>query len=424
MVYLYLFCGAKGRVSANFMRFIPQAVTQRFQNAHQSGRRHIKRRPYLIPIFGLVLGLAVVGLVFFSKGGHTFVQTDFHVVYVFDSGKRLTVDTKAPTVGDLVSRLNLHLIPEDVVEPALDTPIVEDNFRINIYHARPVTVVDRGTKIVTLTAQKSARVVAQSAGLKVNPEDIATFSQGDLRDNVIGEQVVISRATPISLNLYGTQVPSYTQAHTVEQMLEEKHIKLDNGESVKPGLKTKITPGIQVFVLAKGSKVETTEEDIPFPTQKTNDYSLSFGTTVIRQKGVVGRQAVTYLITAKKDGTTDKKVINQAIITVPVPQIEAIGATIAIGGDKTAVMAQAGIAPGDYAYANFIISHESGWRVTAANPSGAYGLCQALPGSKMAGAGGDWQTNPITQLRWCSGYASKFGGWGPAYNFWLAHRYW
>ena len=47
---------------------------------------------------------------------------------------------------------------------------------------------------------------------------------------------------------------------------------------------------------------------------------------------------------------------------------------------------------------------ESGWRTTASNPSGAYGIPQALPGSKMASAGDDWRTNPATQIRWGLGY--------------------
>ncbi|MGB9378179.1 MAG: hypothetical protein WCB04_11770, partial [Mycobacteriales bacterium] len=47
---------------------------------------------------------------------------------------------------------------------------------------------------------------------------------------------------------------------------------------------------------------------------------------------------------------------------------------------------------------------ESGWRVNAANSSGAYGIPQALPGSKMASAGADWQTNPATQITWGLGY--------------------
>jgi hypothetical protein len=52
-----------------------------------------------------------------------------------------------------------------------------------------------------------------------------------------------------------------------------------------------------------------------------------------------------------------------------------------------------------------IITQESGWNVSATNKSsGAYGIPQALPGSKMATAGADWQTNPATQIKWALGY--------------------
>ena len=59
---------------------------------------------------------------------------------------------------------------------------------------------------------------------------------------------------------------------------------------------------------------------------------------------------------------------------------------------------------------------ESGWRTNAYNPSGAYGIPQALPGSKMASAGPDWQTNPVTQIKWGLGYiqdryGSPCGAW-------------
>ena len=54
---------------------------------------------------------------------------------------------------------------------------------------------------------------------------------------------------------------------------------------------------------------------------------------------------------------------------------------------------------------------ESGWSVTASNPStGAYGIPQALPGSKMASAGPDWQTNAATQIRWGLGYIENTYG--------------
>jgi hypothetical protein len=55
-------------------------------------------------------------------------------------------------------------------------------------------------------------------------------------------------------------------------------------------------------------------------------------------------------------------------------------------------------------------SQESGWRYNAENASGAYGIPQALPGSKMASAGSDWLTNPATQIKWGLGYIqSRYG---------------
>ena len=57
-----------------------------------------------------------------------------------------------------------------------------------------------------------------------------------------------------------------------------------------------------------------------------------------------------------------------------------------------------------------IWTRESGWRWNAANASGAYGIPQALPGSKMATAGADWQTNPATQIKWGLGYIQSIYG--------------
>jgi len=65
-----------------------------------------------------------------------------------------------------------------------------------------------------------------------------------------------------------------------------------------------------------------------------------------------------------------------------------------------------------------IWSRESGWRYNAANASGAYGIPQALPGSKMASAGPDWQTNPTTQIKWGLGYIK--GRYGTPCDAWAA----
>lgn len=63
--------------------------------------------------------------------------------------------------------------------------------------------------------------------------------------------------------------------------------------------------------------------------------------------------------------------------------------------------------------------HESGWRmVWNYQGSGAYGIPQALPASKMASAGADWMTNPATQIKWGLGYIR--GVYGTPCGAWAA----
>ena len=84
--------------------------------------------------------------------------------------------------------------------------------------------------------------------------------------------------------------------------------------------------------------------------------------------------------------------------------------------------AAAAVFGSEYQCAANIISRESGWSVTAENPSGAYGLPQALPGWKMASFGADWRTNPVTQLRWMRSYLdSRYGGACAGWDFWKSH---
>ncbi|MFI5682263.1 transglycosylase SLT domain-containing protein [Streptomyces sp. NPDC051636] len=72
---------------------------------------------------------------------------------------------------------------------------------------------------------------------------------------------------------------------------------------------------------------------------------------------------------------------------------------------------------------NNIVKRESGWNVTATNSSsGAYGLVQALPGTKMASAGSDWKTNAATQIKWGLDYMnSRYGSPVAAWKFWQAN---
>lgn len=88
-------------------------------------------------------------------------------------------------------------------------------------------------------------------------------------------------------------------------------------------------------------------------------------------------------------------------------------------------MRMAGFKPSEYGAINYIVNHESSWNPSATNPSsGAYGLPQSLPASKLASAGSDWRTNPITQLKWMRNYVNeRYGGANGALSFWKRNHW-
>jgi hypothetical protein len=83
-----------------------------------------------------------------------------------------------------------------------------------------------------------------------------------------------------------------------------------------------------------------------------------------------------------------------------------------------ALLAEFGFGEDQFGCLDSLWERESHWNVYADNPSSsAYGIPQALPGSKMSSAGPDWATNPVTQIRWGLGYiedryGSPCGAWG------------
>lgn len=90
------------------------------------------------------------------------------------------------------------------------------------------------------------------------------------------------------------------------------------------------------------------------------------------------------------------------------------GANRAIGRK---LAAQRGWTGDQWTCLNNLWTKESGWRHTSDNPSSsAYGIPQALPGSKMKSAGSDWRTNPATQIKWGLGYIK--GRYGTPCSAW------
>ncbi len=407
----------------------------------------LKNHPFVVPVVTFLILLAATGVGFIFLNSQTVSSGTSHIVILTDTKStdskiKETIPTSAPTVGELLSRLHVKLNDGDIVEPAANTPIVEDNYRVNIYRAQPITIVQGSHRTFTFSAATTPRSIAVQAGVKVYPEDNLSIKipENILRNASIGKELIIDAATPVYLNLYGTPVPVRTHAKTVGDLIKEKQITLAASDNVQPGLNTPITSGMFVAVARHGTQIITQSEDIPVAVQIIEDNSLSFGTTVVRQQGSPGKKLVTYQINMQNGKEVSRQKIQEVIAEQPVPEIIARGKAISIPADKSAWMSAAGISSSDYAYVNYIISRESGWCPTKlqGHPGSCpgfapdyipnylgYGLGQATPGNKMAEFGGDWQTNPVTQLRWASSYAdSRYGSWAGAYNFWSAHSYW
>lgn len=397
--------------------------------------RFLLRHPFVLPvtIFFVVVFLGM-GM-FVTVGATTGGARDKHIVNIYVDGEKQTVSTRAKTVGDLFKRLEIGLIDEDIVEPSRDTLIIDDDTQVNVYRARPVSVIDGGRTITLLSAQRAPRLLAHEAGLKLLPEDEASLQSADenLLDNTSPEQVVIKRSVPIQLNIFGVIRQYRTTADTVAEVLAENDIEVRENETIQPSNpNAKITAGMLISINAPGIKTVAVTEPVPFASETITDDNLEVGQRELRTTGQNGERAVIYEITEENGQEVSRREIQTILTRQPVNEVYARGTkpatlspNVSVSADKASLMASAGIAASDYPYVDYIISHESGWRPGAYNAgSGAYGLCQSLPASKMASAGADYLTNPVTQLVWCNGYASRYGGWQGAYNAWLAQGWW
>lgn len=295
--------------------------------------RQWQRRPKLaLASAGLLilLALAASGLVVRQSAN---AETSANIVILSYDDQQRTIPTAMPTVGKLLDKLGIKINQGDVVEPAPSAKINQDKFRINIYRAQPVEIVDGIHKTYTMSAAVSPRAVAAQDGIKVYAED--DLSRGPVTnfadDDAVGDKVVIDRATPVKLMLYGQPAIVRTQADTVGDLVKEKKIALKSGDALTPAASTPLTSGMSVAINHKGTKYTTQTETIPTPVKYVSDASLSIGTSAIRQQGSPGQRDVTYFITTKNGHEVARKIVQKVVTVQPVEEVVALG-TAANGG--------------------------------------------------------------------------------------------
>lgn len=248
----------------------------------------------------------------------------------------------------------------------------------------------------------------------------------------------------------------------ISDILAENHIVLENDETVRPGLEEEITNTNNIKITLKGEevkiaenvitdidnekiiedytniteKIETIIEEIPFETV-TKDVSNGAATTrnTIIQRGVNGQRKVVYKVSYKDEVEVAREELSSEVIKEPVDKIVQVQTqTVTSRGsiDRTAVTGtvaeyqayaqekcyEYGWSDSDFDCLVRLWNRESGWRVTAENrSSGAYGIPQSLPASKMASFGSDYLTNYQTQINWGLNYIkARYGTPTAAWN--------
>ena len=341
------------------------------------------------------------------------------ILTVFESGQKISFKTNAKTVQEALKAQKINFSKEDSVEPGLDEELTGAEYSINIYRAKPVVIEDGELKTKILTAAQTPRQIAEKAGLNVHNEDKLAFEEsGNILEDGSINTLKITRAKEISVDLFGKTESFRTQAKTVEDFLKEKKIVLGKDDGISIDLKTQIANGLNFRIWRNGKQTLTVEEPTDFQTETIQDANKDSGYKEIKEAGEKGTKSVTYEVEMQNGKEISRKKINETEIKAAKKQVVIVGTKTSLpAGSHTDWMSAAGISASDQGSANAIISQESGWRVNATNrSSGAYGIPQALPGSKMASAGSDWQTNPITQLKWMNSYVvGRYGSWQNAY---------
>ena len=156
--------------------------------------------------------------------------------------------------------------------------------------------------------------------------------------------------------------------------------------------------------------VRTEEIPIDHGSVETKDYDELVGSKEVVTEGEDGTALVSYTVTLKDGVEVDRDEDMRVVVQEPVDEVVAVGAlsipkTSNSGANRALGQELAAALYGwegeQWSCLNALFTKESNWRHTAQNrSSGAYGIPQSLPGSKMASVGSDWRTNPATQIKW------------------------
>ena len=324
-----------------------------------------------------MLGFMVVGVVSVLLMNVALADSEEEVpavgerlISLYDRGVERNILTKAHTVREALEAAKVEISEgQDVIEPGLDEELVVSKYNINIYRARPVTVIDGAKRLRVTTAYQTPKQIAQAADIVLYPEDtIETHSGGDLLVNGADTILEINRATPILLTLYGKQTEVRTHATTVGDVLKEKKIVIGKDDTLSVAINTPITEGLHVELWRNGTQTVSIEEDVDFTVEKIQDANRDVGYREVKEPGKKGKRNVTYEIDMLNGQEVRRQEIASVVTKEPKKQVEVVGAKFNYtGGPLTEAQIQA------------LGTCESGMTATRNSGNGFYGAFQFMP---------------------------------------------
>ncbi len=332
-------------------------------------------------------------------------------------GTTVQVDAFGRTVADVLAAAHVSVGPDDVVAPAPSSPIAAGGLVV-VRHGRELTVEIDGQKQQVWTTALTVGEAVEGLGLR---DDVRLSAS---RSERLDARVLrVSTEKTIHLAVDGQVIDGVTTAATVRDALRDIGLVLDEGDQVSVPLDAAAVDGLVVMVTRAATSGQKVTEAVPFATQQIDDPTLISGTTVVRTPGRVGVRTTTYDVQVVGGVVVSRHQLSSVLTTPPVTQVVVKGtrplpdpSVVAVAPGTAQALgkqlaASRGWGDNEFACLLQLWDGESGWRVNAQNVnSGAYGIPQALPGSKMASVGADWQTNPATQITWGLNYiAARYG---------------
>ncbi len=360
--------------------------------------------------------LAAQAVVLALVVGGTSAFAVLHKTVTLDvDGEVATVSAFGRTVEDVLAGHGVEVSEADLVAPARGS-LVADEAEIVVRHAREVVVEVDGERSTIVTTALTVEEVLADLGLRDGVRASAS------RSAPLGRAVLrLSTPKHVTVTVDGATTELSTTASTVREVMLEAGVVLGERDQVSAPLDSVAVDGLAVLVtrVASVTRTETTVQ--PFEVVREEDPDLVVGTEEVAVEGAEGSRVVTFVAYEVSGVEIGRTVLAESVVSPAVNQVVRVGTKpveavrTAPGGPPVepgtarAIALEMVLARGwgedQFACLDSLWSKESGWRVDAHNASsGAHGIPQALPGSKMASAGADWATNPATQITWGLGY--------------------